>query len=187
VRNAGKNVVRTCPGANPIAQISTSMVLYAKITITLVFSMLRIGKLTDYAMLILSQMAKDPDSILSATAIAEALRLTVPTVSKILKILSEAQLVTSVRGAIGGYRLMRSAENITIAQVIVAMEGDLALTECCELTSQCIIDASCTMRENWKKINWLVSSILSKITILDMMRPTFSPEMILALGAKNDK
>ena len=56
--------------------------------------MLRIGKLTDYAMLILSQMAKDPHSILSATFLAEALHLSVPTVSKILKMLSDASLLT---------------------------------------------------------------------------------------------
>src|SRR5260221_8852168 len=115
--------------------------------------MLRIGKLTDYAMMILTYMAKDPATHLSSAFLAEALRLTTPTVSKILKILSEADLVNSVRGAEGGYRLAKNPAEITVADIIAAMEGDLAMTECCEVYSACALDSICLMRDNWKKIN----------------------------------
>ncbi len=74
--------------------------------------MLKIGKMTDYAMLVLSTMAKNPDSVLSAASLADMLNLSVPTVSKILKILGEAGLVSSVRGAEGGYHLGRPAKDI---------------------------------------------------------------------------
>jgi FeS assembly SUF system regulator len=130
--------------------------------------MLRIGKLTDYAILILGEMAGLPDAILSATSLAELLQLPLPTVSKILKILSEANLVTSIRGAVGGYRLAKPAANITLAHVITAMEGELALTECCEKSGLCGLDSFCKMQVNWQKINKLVLNLLMQWTILDM-------------------
>lgn len=133
--------------------------------------MLRIGKLTDYALLIMSQMARAPDSVLSATLLAETLHLTAPTVSKILKILSDARLVSSVRGAEGGYHLARNAAEITVAHIIAAMEGELAVTECAETTSCCALDSMCTMRKNWQEINKVIQSLLSRLTILDMLQP----------------
>jgi FeS assembly SUF system regulator len=133
--------------------------------------MLKIGKLTDYAMLILGQMAKTPDAILSAAVLAEKLYLTTPTVSKVLKMLSESQLVTSVRGAEGGYRLARIATTITVADVIAAMEGGLAMTACCESKGVCAIDTMCTMRGNWKKINNMVQSLLASVSIMEMTIP----------------
>ena len=142
--------------------------------------MLRIGKLTDYAMLVLSEMAKDPSSVLSATYIAEQLHLMPTTISKVLKILSDASLVTSVRGAEGGYRLARSAGEITVADVIAAMEGNIAMTECCDDTSLCAIDSMCSMKDNWRKINGMVRSLLSQYTVLDMLSP-------LSLEMTNDK
>ena len=133
--------------------------------------MLRIGKLTDYAMLIMSQMARQPDLVLSATVLAEGLHLPLPTVSKILKMLSEAKLVNSIRGAEGGYHLARSARTITVTDVIAAMEGEMAMTECCEKISTCTITASCSMRQNWRKINKKIKTMLGKLTILDMSLP----------------
>lgn len=133
--------------------------------------MLRIGKLTDYAMLILSEMAKQPASVLSATALADRLHLTPPTVSKVLKMLSDAGLVSSLRGAEGGYLLARPASGITVADVIAAMEGDIAMTECCDDTNLCAIESMCAMRDNWRKINGMVRGLLSQYSILDMTSP----------------
>lgn len=133
--------------------------------------MLRIGKLTDYAMIILGEMAKQPASVLSATALADMLHLTPPTVSKVLKILSDANLVSSMRGAEGGYRIAKPAASITVAEVIAAMEGAIAMTECCEDTSLCAIDNMCSMRENWRQINGMVRDLLGQFSIVDMMSP----------------
>src|SRR3990167_8910674 len=115
--------------------------------------MLRIGKMTDYALLIIGRLAKSPHAMLSATMLAEELHLNVPTVSKILKTLSESKLVHAMRGAEGGYQLPRLPQQITVAEVVAAMEGRLAITECCEKAGLCTIDAFCTLKENWKKIN----------------------------------
>jgi len=139
--------------------------------------MIRIGKLTDYALLIMSEIAKEPHSVLSATLLAECLHLTPPTVSKILKMLSDAELVSSVRGAEGGYHLARSAETITVGDIIAAMEGEMAMTECCEKSRLCAIDSLCTMRENWRKINSMVQALLNQFTILDMLKPLSLPAL----------
>lgn len=137
--------------------------------------MLRIGKLTDYATRILASLATDPLTIKSATALAEQLLLPATTVSKILKMLSEAGLVTSARGAEGGYRLLKPAKEISVAQVIAVMEGDIAMTECCEKASLCTLQTNCGMKENWLKINGVVHSLLSRLTVLDMMSPLSLP------------
>lgn len=133
--------------------------------------MIRIGKLTDYAMLILSHMAKHDSAVLSAASLAEALHLSPPTVSKVLKILSDGQLVSSIRGAEGGYHLARKATEISLADIIAAMEGDFAMTECCEKNGLCAIDTMCAMRENWRKINNIIHALLGKLTLVDMLEP----------------
>lgn len=133
--------------------------------------MLRISKLTDYALLIMSQMAKETDAILSAKSLADILHLSPPTVSKILKILSDGSLVKSVRGADGGYLLARQPTKISVADIITTMEGKLAMTECCESVSFCTIDSVCNLRANWRTINKLVYGFLAKLTIADMLEP----------------
>ena len=138
--------------------------------------MLRIGKLTDYAVQIMSQLAKAKQELMSATLLADKLHLSVPTVSKILKMLAEGSLVTSVRGAEGGYLLAKPAAEISIADVINAMEGGVAMTECCGHASECIISPRCTMQDNWKKINNAVQAMLAQLSIVDMAGPLTLPE-----------
>ncbi|OGT37757.1 MAG: SUF system Fe-S cluster assembly regulator [Gammaproteobacteria bacterium RIFCSPHIGHO2_12_FULL_37_14] len=133
--------------------------------------MLRISKLADYAMLVMTNMAKRPEAVLSASLLAEALHLTVPTVSKVLKMLSEADLVASVRGPEGGYHLARPAQQVTVADVVMAIEGKLSMTECCQMQGLCNIESMCTMKENWLKINKIIYSMLSQLTIMDMSEP----------------
>lgn len=133
--------------------------------------MLRLGKLTDYAILVLSQMAKQPASILSAATLADALQLSVPTVSKVLKMLADGGLVLSVRGAEGGYHLARPSAAISVADVITAMEGGLAMTECCDAKSRCGFDSACALRGNWQKINKIIYSYLASLSLVDMLKP----------------
>ena len=139
--------------------------------------MLRIGKLTDYALLILSHMAKT-NSVMSAAVIAKMLHLTLPTVSKILKMLADANLVASRRGADGGYQLARAADQISVADVLVAMEKGIALTECCSNFNRCNIATVCTMRENWIKINQMIHTLLAKLTIIQIAEPLSVQELI---------
>ncbi len=133
--------------------------------------MLRISKLTDYATVILSFLALDAARIASATAIAEAVHLSVPTVSKLLKILLEARLVHSFRGTGGGYQLAKPAEHITIAEIVTAVEGHLAMTECCAPAGACAIHSLCGIKENWQIINKIILTALAGLTLQDMIRP----------------
>jgi FeS assembly SUF system regulator len=133
--------------------------------------MLRISKLTDYATVIMSYLALTPKDIVSAAQIAREVHVSLPTVSKILKILSEAQLVISFRGTGGGYQLARSTEKITVAEVVTAIEGQLAMTECCLSEKLCALDSLCSIKENWKVINKIILTALAGLTLQDMMRP----------------
>jgi FeS assembly SUF system regulator len=133
--------------------------------------MLRISKLTDYATVILSYLALEPNQAMSAAQIAKAVHLSLPTASKILKILGESQMVTSFRGANGGYQLARPAAEITIAEVVAAIEGNPAITECCSETSLCALDSLCAIKDNWKIVNNVIMRALADLTLADMMRP----------------
>ena len=141
--------------------------------------MLRISKLTDYAALIMGFLARDPQQVFSASAIAEAVYLPAPTVSKILKMLSAGKLVISQRGTAGGYRLARVAQEITMAELIAAMEGQPAITECCDSTNTCMLDSLCAIKENWQAINKMITAALSKLTLNDMIRPLSGQSLTL--------
>lgn len=133
--------------------------------------MLRISKLTDYAMVIMSYLALDPAAIASAAQITREVHLSLPTVSKILKILCDAELVASFRGTGGGYQLSRPAHAITVADVVVAIEGKLAMTECCLSGKTCALDSLCSIKDNWQVINKVILTALAGLTLKDMMQP----------------
>ena len=90
--------------------------------------MLRLSKLTDYGTVAMAHLARHPDRIHAAAELATAIGVAVPTASKILKMLARADLLRSVRGAKGGYMLSRPASEISIAEVIDAMEGPIGVT-----------------------------------------------------------
>ena len=133
--------------------------------------MLRISKLADYATLIMHTLALESARTFSATEIAKHAHITVTTASKTLKMLLEAGLVTSVRGAGGGYRLVRAADRITLAEVITAIDGQPALTECNLSNKLCAQDSVCALRNNWRLINQVIITALQSVTVADMTRP----------------
>lgn len=133
--------------------------------------MLRISKLTDYGTVIMTHMARDPDRVYSAGEVAHRIRVAQPTVSKILKLLARGALVTSLRGARGGYRLARAPSEISLAQIIDAMEGPIGLTECSSAPGLCKQEPSCRIRANWRRINGTIRRALDGITLTDMVQP----------------
>jgi len=137
--------------------------------------MLKISKLADYATVIMHYLAEHPENLQSANQIAQHVQLSLPTVSKILKKLFEAGLVTSMRGAGGGYKLAQAAKNITIAQVIAAIEGAPALTECSQTAHRCMQDSVCAVKHNWQMINNFILKTLNNLTLSDMAKPFTLP------------
>jgi FeS assembly SUF system regulator len=130
--------------------------------------MLRVTKLTDYATVLLTALADDPDGVSSAAELAERTRLELPTVSKVLKPLAQAGLVESFRGSAGGYRLSRPAERISLIEILEAIEGPLEVTECSSDHSHCGIESHCGVRGNWRRINDVVADALRGISLAQM-------------------
>ena len=127
--------------------------------------MLRMGKLTDYATVVLASLAQEPARHRAATELAERTRLSRPTVSKVLKGLQRAGMVISSRGAQGGYRLARSPEKITAAQILDVFEGPIAITECSGASSQCGIERLCRVGGAWQRINAGIRRALEDVTL----------------------
>lgn len=140
--------------------------------------MLRLSKLTDYATVILSVMARDQTHVRAAMEIAAMTGIAQPTVSKILKLLVNANVLTSTRGAKGGYALARTPEEISVATVISALEGPIALTECSISHQGCEQASGCDILGNWSLINQTIHNALESVTVADLIRPAVVPEEV---------
>ena len=151
--------------------------------------MIRLGKLTDYAVVVLVAMGHRPGHTHTVARLAEDTGVPAPTVSKVLKLLTSSTLTSARRGANGGYALARAAESITIADIVIALDGPIALTECVGgHDTACGVGGACSMRGNWDKINRAIRHALEDVTLADMMappewaRPYSSPSSARAVG-----
>ena len=140
--------------------------------------MLRLSKLTDYATVILSVMAKDQGRIFTAMEVALGTGIALPTVSKILKVLVNAKLLVSTRGAKGGYSLADDPDKISIAAIICALEGPIALTECSISRQACEQASGCGIRSNWHIINQTIHNALESVTLADLIIPAVVHEEV---------
>ncbi|MES1147010.1 MAG: SUF system Fe-S cluster assembly regulator [Solimonas sp.] len=127
--------------------------------------MLRISKLTDYATVILANLATRTDRICTASELATITHLSTATVSKLLKKLQRGGLVTSSRGAQGGYQLARPATHISAADILDALEGRFALTECSGEHSNCGIASSCRVGTAWRRVNAAIVRALKDVSL----------------------
>ena len=134
--------------------------------------MIRLTKLADYGVMLMSHIAAAPDALHSASSLSRAAAVAIPTVSKILKQLARKGLLESHRGVNGGYSLARAPAAISVAEVIAALEGPIAITECIdESHSDCAVESSCPVRTNWQRINDAVRGALEQITLAEMAQP----------------
>ena len=132
--------------------------------------MLRISKLTDYAILMMVELTRDSE-MLSAHALAERIHVETPTASKVLKMLAGNGLLESYRGASGGYRISREATDISVAEVIAAIEGPIAMTECSVEEGLCSQEDNCELRSNWQRISLAVAQALREVSLAEMSVP----------------
>ena len=130
---------------------------------------MKINKLTDYSIVILANLvAKDENAMHTAKELSEFSGIPLPTVTRILKMLSSKGILESQRGAQGGYELTKNPTDISVAQVIEAMEGPIALTECASDDCACAFEPSCAVGKPWQKINKAVNDVLQDISLSDM-------------------
>lgn len=134
-------------------------------------AMLRVSRLTDYATVVMTCIAAHPADVLSTAQIADETRLELPTVSKLLKALGHAELVESFRGVNGGYRLARPATEISLAEIVEALEGPIGMTECGIGEGQCEREAQCGVRGSWQRINSVLDQALRAVSLEDMLKP----------------
>lgn len=137
--------------------------------------MIKLSRLSDYGIVLMTQLAARPGILTTAPELALTSGLPVPTVSKVLKAIAQDGLLESQRGTKGGYALTRPAAEISVADIIRALEGPIALTECTEAEGgSCDIEPSCPTRTNWVRINDAVIGALEGISLVEMMAPNLS-------------
>lgn len=135
--------------------------------------MLRLSKLSDYAIVLMTRLAGQEAYSDTARGLAAETKIPWPTVVKLLKILTAQGMLRSVQGRNGGYRFSRTPSEISIAEIIEAVEGPIAVTECNREVSECGIQDSCLVSRHWAVINGVIRQTLTDISLADMCGPTF--------------
>ena len=132
--------------------------------------MIRLNKMTDYAVVMLSHLAVDVDRVVTATELARGSVLPLPSVSKLMKQLSRAGILTSQRGASGGYRLGRAPKDISIADIVTILEGPIALTSCIEgADTSCDAIPQCSLNGHWNQVNHAIQVALDSVSLADLI------------------
>jgi FeS assembly SUF system regulator len=144
--------------------------------------MIRITKQTDYGIVLLTHMVSGDRERYNAPELAEEAGLPAAMVSKILKLLARDGVLNSHRGVKGGYALARDPEEISVDEVITALEGPVAITECVDDTSECAHEALCPTRGNWQRINQAVREALCGISLAEMALPLNRRQKLVNLG-----
>jgi len=135
--------------------------------------MIRLAKLTDYGLVLMTTMARKSSApVHTARDLASVTRLPLPTVSKLLKQLLQSGLMASHRGINGGYSLAKEPTEISLAEIIAAIEGPIALTECStDVTGLCDLERSCPIKTNQRVVSEVVRGALQKVMLADLMQP----------------
>lgn len=132
--------------------------------------MLRLSKQTDYATVLLSHMASAPQRVCNVSELAQATHVSAPMASKTLKVLAREGLIESERGASGGYRLSRDPSQISIADIVRAIEGPIALTQCSSHEG-CSLQSHCQIRPHWQVINRTIINSLKQLSLAELQGP----------------
>lgn len=141
--------------------------------------MIRISKIADYGTKMLLAMHAVPEHLFSAAELADKTQISQPTVSKVLKLLTKAGLLISQQGSQGGYRLAKAAEDISLADIVNILDGDIAMTECDKGQGCCAIEADCEVKDNWMMISKVIQNVLQSISLQQMCRPLNTNEIPL--------
>lgn len=147
--------------------------------------MLRVSRLTDYALVLLTRLAQCGDRPQTAQALAAATHLHLPMTSKSLKKLCQEGLVSSRRGQQGGYTLARKPADISIVEIVESMEGPIALAPCESGELLCDIHRSCQIRPHWHLINSRLRAELAQLSLAELCQPPRRdlPPTLVALNA----
>lgn len=140
--------------------------------------MLRISKLADYGTVVMVYLARHASQWVNTSDIAEQTHVPQPTVSKLLKRLHQVQLVDSKQGSDGGYRLAYPAVEISVADIIQAIDGETAVTQCSDSHEHCVLQPVCQIKGNWRLINHAIHAALTSVTLAEFAKPTMAIDRI---------
>lgn len=133
---------------------------------------MRLSNLADYAVVTMSAAARHCGfSRVSATDLAQETGLPLPTVQKLVSLLAKAHLINSTRGTGGGIQLARPAAAISLADIVEAVEGPIALTSCAEHgRHDCALEGSCSVQPHWAVVNSALRGALAEISLAQLAR-----------------
>jgi FeS assembly SUF system regulator len=143
--------------------------------------MIRMSKLADYAFIVLTHMLSSPLAAWAAIDLSEQTTLPAPTVAKLMKLLCKGGIVKAQRGAGGGYRLAREAKAITLADIIEAVDGSIALTDCADVEKnlkKCAVRSLCPMCGEWEKINKNLRKVLEQANLASLTHAVLPRELV---------
>ena len=152
--------------------------------------MIKLGKLTDYAVVLMVQLAKDGQDVSrSANTLAEKTGVPEPTVAKVLKLLAREKLIESARGAAGGYKIARAANDISVNEIVTAMEGPVAITACVDGNAgDCKSEMRCPVKGYWDPVNKAIRTALENVKLSDMgVTSPRAPRVVVNLMPQGDK
>lgn len=131
---------------------------------------MRLSSLADYAVVVLSAAARhDGDARLTANLLADETGVPLPTAQKLMGRLAAAGLLSSARGTGGGFRLSRPASAISLANIIEAVEGPIAMTACVENgRHDCGLESACQVRPHWSAVNLAVKGALDGVSLASL-------------------
>ncbi|WP_164156428.1 SUF system Fe-S cluster assembly regulator [Sandarakinorhabdus rubra] len=133
---------------------------------------MRLTNLADYAVVVMAAAAREPGAKLSAARVAELTAIPAPTVAKLMGTLARGGLLTASRGVAGGFVLSREPAHISVAEVVEAVDGPIALTSCAgHETTDCAMEGHCAIRGHWPPINQAVRGALAAVSLADLVRP----------------
>lgn len=134
--------------------------------------MIRLTNLADYAVVVMAAAAREQGVKLSAARVAELTAIPAPTVAKLMGTLARGGLLTASRGVAGGFTLTREPASISVAEVVEAVDGPIALTSCAgNETTDCAMEGHCAIRGHWPPINRAVRAALAAVSLADLVRP----------------
>lgn len=131
--------------------------------------MLSIQRLSDYAVLILTRLALEPERARSAASLEKEIPLALATIRKVLRMLALHGVVRSRQGRQGGFILAHSPADITLARILLAMEDPVLLTPCCRSDFICALDEACLSRTHWARIDRSIRALLEETTLAQLI------------------
>jgi FeS assembly SUF system regulator len=150
--------------------------------------MIRLSRLADYGVVLMTHIASAQPVPHSAQSVARATAIPLPTASKLLSSLASAGLLAAMRGVKGGYRLARRPEEISVADIVGAIDGPIALTHCIERgPGHCELEALCPSRTGWEVLNRSVRRAFEDVSLAHLLTPALMPGACVPHGGDRER